>query len=469
MDTNNSKIEKIDGDAPAGAVNSIALLDLYRAGDSRAATELFDRYVARLVGLARSRLSRGMQRRVDPEDVVQSAYRSFFVRAADGDFTLQHSGDLWRLLAQITLNKLRKQAERHTAARRDLRRDGPDAATQQCVEPLPDEAAALVEQVRLITERLSADQRVVLASVLQGDSVDTIAGRLKRSPRTVRRTLAQVKRLVEGQLLDADAARGAAPADVEPLDAPLPYSDFRLERLVGAGGMGKVYRATRLSSGATVAVKALRKDRQREPRAVRQFLNEAAVVQRMSHPGVIRVRGLGRFPSGGYFIVMDYVEGSDLQARIDRERLAPDEALRVVERVAEAVAHAHQAGVVHCDLKPANILLGNHGEVIVTDFGFAQIIADKRPAAALGGTLGYLAPEVLSQAATPTPAADVYSLGALLRRVSDRPGPAAERLCERCLAADPKQRPASVEAFLTILRNCAEDRRPGSAEYTPVT
>ncbi|WP_146444362.1 protein kinase domain-containing protein [Botrimarina colliarenosi] len=396
------------------------LLDRFQAGDSQAAPEIFDRYVARLIGLARSRLSQGLKRRIDPEDVVHSAYRSFFVHAAEGDFALEQSGDLWRLLAQITLNKLRKQAERHTAARRDFRRDEGDAkaAFQASAEPAPEEAAALIEQVRLVAERLSADERFVLSAYLRGDSVDMIAKRLAKSPRTVRRALARVRTQTERQLLGSGECCEVS-VDETPLEYPIPYSDFRLERLIGAGGMGKVYLATQQSTGEVVAVKALRKVRQTDNRAVKQFLHEAAVVERMDHPGVIRVRGLGRFPTGGYFIVMDLIDGGDLQTLIDTQRLPLTAAVAILERVAEAIVHAHQAGVVHCDLKPANILLGRDQRVVVTDFGFAQIIAGERAPAALGGTLGYLAPELLERRGRPTPAADVYSLGRILERIVD--------------------------------------------------
>ena len=96
------------------------LLVRYRAGDSRAANEIFDRYLRRLIELARKRISSKVARRIDPEDIVQSAYRSFFVHARDGDFVLQRANDLWRLLAGITLNKLHGQVERHTAQRREI-------------------------------------------------------------------------------------------------------------------------------------------------------------------------------------------------------------------------------------------------------------------------------------------------------------------------------------------------------------
>ncbi len=102
---------------------SIQLLDRYRDGDERAAEEIFQRYVQRLIGLARNHISDRLGKRVDPEDVVQSVYRSFYRRASDGQFTLDKTGDLWRLLAMITVNKVRKQANFHCRQKRDIRRE----------------------------------------------------------------------------------------------------------------------------------------------------------------------------------------------------------------------------------------------------------------------------------------------------------------------------------------------------------
>src|SRR5262245_27123054 len=104
---------------------SADLLQRYRHGDDAAADELFRRYVARLTVLARTRLGPRLPRRVDAEDVVMSAYRSFFVRTRDGRFTLSRSGDLWRLLAAITLRKLHHTAQHHQAGRRDPGREQP--------------------------------------------------------------------------------------------------------------------------------------------------------------------------------------------------------------------------------------------------------------------------------------------------------------------------------------------------------
>lgn len=444
----------LDEELPASAAaDASRLLNRFRAGERDAAAELFNRYVARLVGLASSRLSRGMRRRVDPEDVVQSAYRSFFVHAAEGDYQIGESADLWRLLARITLNKVRKQAERHTAARRDFRRDDglSDAGTAVAVKPTPIEAAALVEQFGLVVERLSADERLALAAHLQGDQLDEIARRLGKSPRTVRRALARARSLAEHQLLESTAFPTHFVGESPP-ENQLPYSDYRLERLIGAGGMGKVYRATQISTGAVVAIKAIRKDRQKDPRAVKQLVHEAAVVGGPRHPGIIRVHGLGRFPAGGYFLVMDHVEGYNLQTLVDQRRVRPDDAVSVIERVAEAIGHAHAAGVVHCDLKPANVLVSANGAVVVTDFGFAQLISKGSPRTLLGGTLGYLAPELLKGLRSPSPAADVFSLGRMLQRIVALDEARLQRVSEHCLAENAADRPQSIAEFLRLLR-----------------
>src|SRR5205085_4152245 len=120
--------------------------------DEAAAEELFRRYAGRLTALARSRLSRALATRVDAEDVVQSAYRSFFLLAHDGEVLLRESGDLWRLLVRITLRKVYRSARRHRADRRSVAREHPwpDEAEAAALsrEPTPGEVAALTDELR---------------------------------------------------------------------------------------------------------------------------------------------------------------------------------------------------------------------------------------------------------------------------------------------------------------------------------
>jgi serine/threonine-protein kinase len=163
-------------------------------------------------------------------------------------------------------------------------------------------------------------------------------------------------------------------------------------------------------------VKALPKSRQHDVRAVEKFLQEARILARLDHPGIVHVAGVGRFPGGGYFIAMEFIDGVDLQKRLSRSPLPLAEAARIVRDAAAAIDYAHQQGIVHGDLKPANVIQDATGRDVVTDFGLAQFVAGARrpPQWIIGGTRGYIAPEVLQHGTPPTPAADVYGLGALL-------------------------------------------------------
>ena len=184
------------------------LLSRFRQGEQHAADEIFDRYVARLLQIARRRISPKLARRIDADDIVQSAYRSFFVHARDGDYQLQRAGDLWRLLVAITLHKLYGQVERHSAQRRDMAREADIDVTAQAsiradaVEPSPDEVAEISEQVRLFVERLAPNERIVLELRLTGETIEEIAHQVGRSQRTVRRLLEGTRKQLEQYLLE---------------------------------------------------------------------------------------------------------------------------------------------------------------------------------------------------------------------------------------------------------------------------
>lgn len=179
---------------------STDLVFRWQGGDQEAAGELFLRYAERLLALARSRLSAKLSRHVDPEDVVQSAYRSFFVGARDGRFVLRQSGDLWRLLVAITVHKLQKQVERHAAGKRDLGKEPHDQDGSWTLqdeilarEPTPEEAAALADTLEHVLKGLEPRQRRMVEMRLQGYELEEIAKSVRRSERTVRRVLDQVK------------------------------------------------------------------------------------------------------------------------------------------------------------------------------------------------------------------------------------------------------------------------------------
>ena len=181
---------------------SVVLLNRWKKGDESAAEEIFNRYMGRLAGLARSRLSEKMQRRVDAEDVVQSVYRSFFRHAKDDRYELKRSGDLWRLLAAITINKTLGQVEFHQAAKRSI--DGeaetPDGGTSIVLspvavarEPTVEEAVALTDEIETFMSTLEPVEQKVLELRLQDQSSEQIAKQVECSPRTIRRIMERVK------------------------------------------------------------------------------------------------------------------------------------------------------------------------------------------------------------------------------------------------------------------------------------
>lgn len=192
-------------------VSSVELLKRWKEGDEKAATELFDRYVSRLVALAQSRLSERMKRRVEAEDIVQSAYRSFFRKAGDNRYTLEKSGDLWKLMAAITISKLRGQVEFHTAQKRGVYTEESLAGTGSAYhvsptvvadEPTPADAAQVIEELQNVMQSLDPLQRTILELALQNHDINEIAQKVERSTRTVRRALQQVRENLETRLAD---------------------------------------------------------------------------------------------------------------------------------------------------------------------------------------------------------------------------------------------------------------------------
>lgn len=423
------------GDAPCAG----QLLDRLQAGDEEAAAEVYHRYVNRLTALARSRLSQRLAARLDADDVVMSAYRSFFVRARAGAFALGAGDDLWRLLVEITLHKLYRQAAHHSAKKRSVARDAeqPDGRPQRAAAPEPtaDVAVAAAEELALAMRDLSANARAALELRLQGHDLNEIARQLGCSERTVRRWLEDGKTALRKRFPGADANRRVAsgekgraerrnqkrslaqsPSSPHRTAAQLRFADFLLKRQLGAGTTGKVYLATDLQRGLNVAVKFLRKRYLRHADVRERFVAEAHLMARLAHPGIVRVHGIGPTPNGGYFIVLDYLPGGDLEARRQASATSFVEIQRWLFAAAQAVQHAHECGIIHCDLKPSNLLLTATGDVAVSDFGLARLLTPEASRAGeVAGTPAFMAPEQLDPAwGSVGPRTDVYGLGAVL-------------------------------------------------------
>jgi RNA polymerase sigma factor (sigma-70 family) len=191
--------------------SSVELAVRLAAGDVDAPQALFDRYVARLVAMVRTRLSPRLAQRIDPEDVTQSAFRSFFRRAARGELELGRAASLWRLLAAITHHKLLKQAEFHSARKRsaaDEAHIGESAAQAHHLaadsEPDAGQATALADELEVWLASLDPLARRIVELRLADLSLEEVAGRVQRSERTVRRTLARIEEGLHRRLTERD-------------------------------------------------------------------------------------------------------------------------------------------------------------------------------------------------------------------------------------------------------------------------
>ena len=163
------------------------------------AGEAFDRFTRRLVGLARRQLGGLLRHRVDPEDVVQSVYKSFLLRHGAEMLEGEDEDGLWALLTRITLRKCADRARYHRAECRDAAREAPPSADEDVAgrEPTPDEAAALTETVERLLRGLDGDERAILELSLQGYSTQEISERLGRAERSVRRVRERARALLE--------------------------------------------------------------------------------------------------------------------------------------------------------------------------------------------------------------------------------------------------------------------------------
>jgi eukaryotic-like serine/threonine-protein kinase len=270
---------------------------------------------------------------------------------------------------------------------------------------------------------------------------------------------------------------------------------YRIEQLLGRGGMGAVYRARDMRLDRLVAVKVVRPELLEDQDARRRFRREAQIVARLQHPGIVSIFDFGTLAGGGAYLVMELVRGEDLRRVLHREgRIEPARALKILTAVCAAIDAAHHEGVLHRDLKPENILLpGGEIEAKVLDFGVAKLVADADRVSAedttgetlaaltiagtIVGTPAYMAPEQLG-AMPLDPRTDVFALGViayemlcgdlpfsrgsltevilaqargaqpLTERDPDIPD-ALDRAVRRALDMTPEDRPATPHAFAT--------------------
>ncbi|MBL8096751.1 MAG: serine/threonine protein kinase [Anaerolineales bacterium] len=247
---------------------------------------------------------------------------------------------------------------------------------------------------------------------------------------------------------------------------------YHLVEQLGEGGMATVYKAFDTRLERTVAVKVIRTDYDTDPQFLARFDREAKALARLNHPHIVHVLDAGE-QGGVPYVVMDFFAGGTLKQRLGRP-LACAEAARLLSPIARALEYAHRQGIVHRDVKPANVLLSPDGQPMLSDFGIAKLLDPQTSAAGLTltgvgiGTPDYMAPEQGLGAATPQ--TDVYALGVMFfelvtgRRPYEADTPIAVLLKH---TSDPLPRPRTLapdlplEAEQVILRAMAkkpEDR-----------
>jgi serine/threonine protein kinase len=190
---------------------------------------------------------------------------------------------------------------------------------------------------------------------------------------------------------------------------------YRIEDLLGVGGMARVFRGTDLVLGRTVAIKVLADHLARDPRSVERFRREAQAAAGLSHPGIVSVYDTGS-DGDDHYIVMEHISGrtlADLEAEVGR--FPPERAAEIAEAVASALAHAHGKGIVHRDIKPGNIMITPSGEVKVMDFGIARALGGQSftQTATVLGTATYFSPEQ-AMGERVDARSDLYALGVVL-------------------------------------------------------
>ncbi len=304
--------------------------------------------------------------------------------------------------------------------------------------------------------------------------------------------------------------RRAWNSDVDTVPAPDEHigktvaNKYRVEQMIGEGGMGKVYKATQLALDKPVVLKVLRQALLSDERTVARFQREAKAASRLNHPNSISVLDFGQADDGAMYIAMEYVQGKDLHHILSREWPLPEaRVIRLVSQVLSALADAHSAGVIHRDLKPENIMVeqrrGEADFVKVLDFGIAKIVDgtnDDGPALTRAGfvcgTPEYMSPEQ-ARGAQLDHRSDLYAVGVILyqltsgmlpfdsdsavgfatkhltevpppptrRRPDARVSPAMERLIMKALAKSPDDRPQTAEQFRAELLAIEKERRAG--------
>jgi predicted Ser/Thr protein kinase len=241
-------------------------------------------------------------------------------------------------------------------------------------------------------------------------------GRMRTEPlgeEEIARLSPSISEIIEGKATEPEERKTPV---LEPGTWIGPY---RIERLIGKGGMGAVYLATHVHLERRVALKVLPENLAKDPEFVQRFRREAVALARLQHPNIVAVHDMG-VEAGRHYIAMEFVDGVNLRHLLNQHMLSPQEALSIVPKLCGALEYAHSQGVIHRDIKPENILIARDGTPKIADFGLAKIVRGDAPRPGLTatnvvmGTADYMAPEQRQRTAAVDHRADIYALGVVI-------------------------------------------------------
>lgn len=402
--------------------SGVELVKLWASGNQDAAQILVARYQIRLMAMISARLSAQYRHRIATEDVVQSALVSFFRTArhqTERSVIPTSTKSVWDLLALFARRKLSRAIERESASKRGGHWKRYSLEQFEHSFPVSPGSQELEELLIDLRSQLDDSQSQLLELLLQNATQKEIAQQCAVDERTIRRRLMALRNLIAEQWAGEFSFPTKELRFSPTISLPqITYGQFVLGKLVGRGALGKVYRARWQPHGQLMAVKFMHRDLWKQPESQDSFLREIDLASKIHHPGIIRYLGWGRSPHGGPYLLSEYIDGSALTKCSIAD--APTRWKRFID-ICDAMAAAHQSGVIHGDLTPANILIAHDGRVVVTDFGFATQSYSKTENdhadlnfISPGGTIGFAAPEQISTAfGNISPATDIYALGAL--------------------------------------------------------